>query len=68
MDLGKKLKDARVAAGLTQVQLANILNVEQKDISRWERNDRTPNVITFGRICEAVGASADELLEIKLKP
>ena len=66
MDLGTKLKKARESAGMTQKELADILGVFPKDISRWEHNNRTPNVITFGKLCQAIGASADELLEIKI--
>lgn len=64
MNLGEKLKAAREAAGMTQLELADILGTNQIAISRWEHNNRTPNVVTFGEICRAVGASADEILEI----
>lgn len=51
---------------MTQLELADILGTNQIAISRWEHNNRTPNVMTFGEICRAVGASADEILEINL--
>ena len=66
MDLGLNIKNARESAGLTQGELAERLGTTQIAISRWERNDRTPNVLTFGKLCEAVGVSADQLLEIKI--
>ena len=66
MNFGLNLKQARESAGITQASLAEKLGVRQKDISRWERNDRTPNVITFRNLCEAIGVSADEMLEIKI--
>ena len=65
MDLGKNMQKARKAAGVTQKQLAERLGVYQKDISRWEKNDSTPNVLTFAKICKELNASADELLELK---
>lgn len=65
MDLGKNIQKARKAAGVTQIQLAERLGVYQKDISRWEKNDLTPNVLTFAKICKELNASADELLELK---
>ena len=64
MDLGANIKRAREAAGITQTQLAERLEVRQIEISRWENNNRTPNVLTFGRICKAIGVSADKLLEL----
>ncbi len=66
MDLGANIRKARELAGLTQEGLAERLGTTQIAVSRWERNDRTPNVLTFGRLCEAVGVSADEMLEIRI--
>lgn len=63
MNLGENLKKARKAAGVTQKDLAAHLQVYQKDISRWENNELTPNIITFAKICKELNASADEILE-----
>lgn len=65
MNLGKNIQAARKRAGMTQKELAKIIGVLQKDISRWENNHLTPNAIMFGNICRAIGASADEILELK---
>lgn len=64
MNLGENIKNARKEAGITQKQLAEYLQVYQKDISRWENNELTPNVLTFAKICKRLQASADELLEL----
>ena len=64
MNLGKNLKEARMTEGVTQKQLAERLQVYQKDISRWENNELTPNAITLGRICRELNASADAILEL----
>lgn len=64
MNLGQNLRAARRAAGITQKELAERLEVYQKDISRWENNELTPNALTFARICRALGASADAILEL----
>lgn len=65
MNLGENIKTARKAAGVTQKELAERLQVYQKDISRWENNELTPNVITLAKICRELNASADEILELK---
>ncbi len=65
MNLGANIKRARKSAGMTQKELAEHLQVYQKDISRWENNELTPNAITLARICKELGASADEILEIR---
>ena len=65
MNLGENIKTARKAAGVTQKELAERLQVYQKDISRWENNELTPNEITLAKICRELNASADEILELK---
>jgi len=35
MEIGKKLKDARIKSGLTQEEIAEKLNVSRQTISNW---------------------------------
>ena len=65
MNLGENLKEARKAAGVTQKELAERLQVYQKDISRWENGELTPNALTLAKICKELNASADEILELR---
>ena len=65
MNVGENLRKARNAAGISQKELAERLQVYQKDISRWENGERTPSVEVFAKICVELHASADEILEIK---
>lgn len=65
MSLGANIRKARIAAGMKQKELAERLQVYQKDISRWESDTLTPSAITLGRICRELGASADEILELR---
>ena len=65
MNLGENIKKARKAAGVTQKELAERLQVYQKDISRWENNELTPSAIYLSKICRELNASADEILELK---
>lgn len=64
MNLGQNIKKARKAAGITQKELAERLEVYQKDISRWENNELTPSAINLARICRELHASADVILEL----
>lgn len=66
MNLGENIKNARKSAGLTQVELAKKMDIMQKDVSRWESNARVPSVLSLKKLCEAIGISADSILEIKL--
>lgn len=65
MDIGQNMKKARQAAGVSQKELAERLQVYQKDVSRWENGERTPSVEVFMRYCRELNASADEILELK---
>lgn len=65
MDVGTNIRNARKAAGVTQKDLAERLQVYQKDISRWENGERTPTLEVFTRICRELHVSADEILELK---
>ena len=53
--LGDQIRRARVAAGLTQVQLAERLGVAQPNVSAIERGDR-PTIQTLIRLADVLGA------------
>ena len=63
--IGENIRKARNAAGVSQKELAERLQVYQKDISRWENGERTPTMEVFTKICRELNASADEILELK---
>lgn len=60
--LGARLREARQAADLTQVELAARLDVTQGMVSAWERGDRIPRTMSIFRLAMALGVSADWLL------
>ena len=63
--IGENIRKARKAAGVSQKELAERLQVYQKDISRWENGERTPTMDVFKKIWRELNASADEILELK---
>lgn len=63
--IGENIRKERKAAGVSQKELAERLQVYQKDISRWENGERTPTMEVFTKICRELNASADEILELK---
>lgn len=65
-DLGARIRKLRTERGISQPELAALLGVYQKDISRWEHNVRTPNAYMLKMMCEVMQASADEMLDIHL--
>lgn len=52
---GERLRLAREAAGLTQERLADLLGVDQVQISKWERGNTQPRMDRLQRIGAAVG-------------
>lgn len=51
------LRTARKEVGLTQIELADRLRVEQSTISKIERRERRVDVAELRRICRALGVS-----------
>ncbi len=50
------LKEIRKIAGLTQVQLAERLHMEQSNLSKIERGERYLDTLLFIDYCKACGA------------
>ena len=59
---GQRIRELRIEKGLTQTQLAEILNTTQKSISKYETEfiDLNTNVIIS--LCKFFNVSADYLL------
>lgn len=60
--MGEKLKEARKAANLSQVELAEKVGCTQKDICRWETCQREPRASTLKKLAQALGCSMDDLV------
>lgn len=62
MTFGEKLQKFRARAGLSQDQLAELLDVSRKSVSKWERNEAMPEAEKIVRISRQFGVSTDYLL------
>ena len=62
MTLGEKLQKLRTRAGLSQDQLAELLDVSRQAVSKWERNEAMPEAEKVVRISRQFGVSTDYLL------
>lgn len=60
--MGEKLRAARKAAGLSQVELAEKVGCTQKDVCRWETEEREPKASTLKKLADALGCSMDDLV------
>jgi transcriptional regulator with XRE-family HTH domain len=61
LKIAKRIKEARLAAGLTQAQLAAILGTHQSVVSGWERG-LAPRAHRLPQIAAALGVTVDALL------
>lgn len=60
--IGSFLSALRKANGMTQKELAERLNVSDKAVSRWERNESCPDITLIPVIADIFGVTSDELL------
>ena len=60
--IGGFITALRKANGMTQKDLAERLNVSDKTVSRWERDDGAPDLSLIPVIAEIFGVTCDELL------
>lgn len=60
--MGSFIAALRKANGLTQKDLAEKLNVSDKSVSRWERDEGAPDLSLIPVIAEIFGITSDELL------
>lgn len=62
MTFKEKLKEARLAKGLTQNELAELVNVKHNTISDWERGRSKPDPDSIELLCGALDISPSFLL------
>lgn len=61
-ETGKRIAERRRGKGYTQKQLADLLHVTDKAVSKWERGDSYPETALLVPLAAALDATVDELL------
>ena len=61
--LGNFIAFLRKEKGLTQKQLAELLNVSDKTVSHWECDETSPDISLLSTLAKTLGVSVDELLD-----
>jgi transcriptional regulator with XRE-family HTH domain len=61
MNIGKKIKELRKGAGLSQRKLAEKIGTDQRSISAWEIGRNDPTVFNCIAIADYFGVTLDEL-------
>ena len=64
MELGKKIRQLRFKAGLTQEQLADRLGIGPQSVSKWENAVAMPDITTLPLLAEIFGTSIDDLFDL----
>lgn len=64
MELGKKIRQLRFKAGLTQEQLAEKLGIGAQSVSKWENAVAMPDISALPLLAEIFGVSIDDLFDL----
>lgn len=62
MTIGQKLKEIRKRFGLSQEQLAEVINVSRQAITKWENDGGLPDVTNLQELSKVFGVTVDYLL------
>ncbi len=62
MSIGNRIKEYREKAGMTQKEVAEILGVEAKAVSKYELGLAEPNIESLRRLADTFKISVDELI------
>ena len=65
MDIGSKIKNARIDAQLTQEQAAEALEVSRQTMSNWENGKTYPDIVSVIKMSDLYAISLDHLLKEK---
>jgi transcriptional regulator with XRE-family HTH domain len=68
---GARLREMRIARGLTQPEVASRVGTSASNISDLERGIKVPTLTTVARLADALECTASELVQVldrKLRP
>lgn len=60
--LSERIRELRVAQGLSQVDLAKCLNVTKQSVSNWENDNIQPSIDMLIKLSKSLNVSCDYLL------
>ncbi|MBQ1437203.1 MAG: helix-turn-helix transcriptional regulator [Ruminococcus sp.] len=66
--MGETISTLRKEKGMTQKELADMLNITDKAVSKWERDIACPDTKTIPKLAELLGVSVEELMNAKSTP
>lgn len=63
--LGTMISSLRKDKGMTQLALANLMNVTDKAVSKWERDISCPDINSLSKLAEVLDVLVDDLVQSK---
>lgn len=63
MSLGSNLYQARKGGGMTQEEVADIMEVARQTVSKWERDEALPNIYQLQELASFYHKELSELVE-----
>lgn len=66
--MGETISTLRREKGMTQKELADMLNITDKAVSKWERGLACPDTQLVPKLAEVLGISVEELMNAKAVP
>lgn len=63
--MGEIISSLRKEKGMTQKDLAELMGVTDKAVSKWERNLSCPDISSIPQLAEALDTSVETLMDVK---
>lgn len=63
VQIGTNIANLRKRQGLTQAGLAEKVNYSDKAVSKWERGESAPDILTLVALAEVLGVTVDDLMK-----
>lgn len=63
MSIGSNIRERRIAAGLTQQELADVLDVSRASIGHWETGHAMPRMGHIEQMASAFGCSTVDIIQ-----
>ena len=61
--LGTYIRSLRINKGMTQAQLAGLLNVTDKAVSKWERDLSYPDITILPKLADVLGVRVSSIID-----
>ena len=66
--VGRNVKRLRIAAGLSQAELAERMGVDRAYVSGLELGQRNPTILSLWHVAEALGVKLQHFFQEEVKP